>query len=330
MGIYKEGKAFRAMLEDIAKDKIEHIGRDRYNEDYSAEVDNELDDLVQYPNISMVTFPLYKTISQIPHEPFEILPNGRPVYSLVMYLAGLTEFDRVADNKLKNPFYKGWAFKHIKRMGKSYPRLGLEFQVTSSFMQDLKDTVAKLSEEGKDKALFQLIRDCVAKKYRPGEYWLGDDVLFREDKELDFLKQLQEESGLSVSVLGLPDNYDMIMPSGFEIPREVESRPVRSMFREDAYEMIKSLYPFVSDEAVFNLVEYFRLGKPLEDWLFKTLKIADVDDDFLEDLREIRYFPSRLNMVGRYIISWRLEQYKKNVPDIYYKYMRAMLKDSGV
>ena len=328
MGVYQKGNTFKTILEDISKSRIEKIGMERYIRDYSTEVDSELDDLLQYNNLSRVVYPLYKILSLIPHDSFELLLNGRPVYSIVMYLAGLSEYDRVSDNEINNMFYKAWAFKHISRSDNSALHLGLEFNTTSRFLEELKATLRILKKDSNYGDLFRMLDNKPVIRDRDGEYWLGSDVLFLVDKELDFLKQLQEESGLSVSELGIPDSYDMLIPSGFDIPHDKESRPIKSMFREDAYEMIKHICPRIQNEDIFDLVEHLRLRKTLNEWFVNKLMISGMEEDFLKELIEIKYFPSKLNMVGRYIISWRLDQYRKKVPDIYYKNIRVKLGDS--
>ena len=94
---------------------------------------------------------------------------------------------------------------------------------------------------------------------------------------------------------------------------------------EDLYEIFSNYTDMLSRD-IYRLIEQLR-RKKIDTKLHERINAAGITDEDLALISKIGYFPLRGGISNEYFTAWRIEQFRKKNPSVYYYVLFKMLRE---
>ena len=377
-----------------AKDEAIRIyGKKEYEHEYCIAIRQELNALSKYTNGPQLVY----TLMQIHHAIMrkmgrysnakkDYMLNGCSAYvggsfgqSVILFLLGLTGYDRLRENR-RSPFDgTRWVFDTgmARESNEKARTLYITLVVSDEYCKVLKDLLifdSSWMNQGDQHTVSKYINDfekrCIVynaididellrreetyvnpdkrENFYPkgfskdlsdenkkrceglfnenGEYWIGGNIILYRDKSLNFLSELEKNIEIPLKEIGYPDQYDIVVPLDFDLPHELSSKPVKWMFREDVYYMLR-INKNLSDVEIQCLIDHLRRNKEIDVKFHEQINAAGMTGEEIKLMSQIGYFPMRGGMINSYYTAWRIEQFRTTEPMRFYRVLYNFFKE---
>lgn len=378
-------KILKELWLNAKEEAIRIYGKKEYEHKYCIAIKQELNALSKYSNGPELIY----TLMQIHHGVMrkmgsysnakkDYMLNGCSAYvggilgqSIILFLLGLTGYDRLRENR-RSPFDgTRWVFDTtMTRESNEKDRpLYITIVVSDDYCKVLKDllifdsswmnqddqhTVSKYINGFEKRCIIyntidsdELLRrektyinPDKLKNFYPdrfrvnlsdenkhaceelfnenGEYWIGENIILYRDKSLNFLSELEKNIEIPLKEIGYPNWEDIVVPMDFNSPNEISSKPIKWMFREDVYLMLR-VNTKISDKEIQYLIDQLRRNKEIDVKFHEQINAAGMKDEEIKLLSKIGYFPLKGGLINADLTTWRIEQFRKKEPIRYYR-----------